>query len=151
MTGTSSGQLEQLERRARGLAIAAGRDRPRNAGRGQVRQELARARQGADLGAERSAYASACRRWSSPACWSVTSRPVSRRRAFANRPPLIPTLRWILHTERSIPGAVERDPPREDVLVDAVDERAIEVEEEPLGQIHVAMLRASRSAAPVVP
>ena len=49
------------------------------------------------------------------------------------------------------PGAVERDPPRQDVLVHAVDERTVEVEEEPLRPIHVAMLRAGRSTAPVVP
>jgi hypothetical protein len=33
------------------------------------------------------------------------------------------------------------------VLVDAVDEGPVEVEQEPLGPIHAAMLRAPRGAA----
>jgi hypothetical protein len=42
------------------------------------------------------------------------------------------------------PGAVQGDAPCQDVLIDAVDEGAVEVEQETLGPIHTAMLRARR-------
>ena len=45
------------------------------------------------------------------------------------------------------PGAVQGETPCQHVLVDAVDEGAVEVEQEPLGPIHAAMLRARGCAA----
>ena len=144
-------ELEELERRARAtrgsrsVAIAHGTpvevrcvSSSRAPGRGRT-------------SVERSAYASACRRRSSPACWSVTSRPVSAQEGVREQAAAHPDLAVDPPDGQVDPGAVERDPPRQDVLVHAVDERPVEVEEEPLGPIHVAMLRARRSAAPVVP
>ena len=42
----------------------------------------------------------------------------------------MPIRRWIFHTARSTPNAVERLLPGEDVLVDAVDQGSVEVEQE---------------------
>ena len=55
---------------------------------------------------------------------------VSRSRARANRPPLMPIRRWMRQTESSMPIACERLVPGQDVLVDAVDQRAVEIEDE---------------------
>ena len=41
-----------------------------------------------------------------------------------NNPPLIPIRRWIRHTDRSMV------PPGDHVLVDAVDQRAVQIEQE---------------------
>ena len=150
MTGTSSGQLEELERWARRLAVAARRDRPRHAGRGQVGQQLARARQRSDLGrtfgVRLGVQAPELARLLVGHLATGLAQQGVREQAAAH-----PDLAVDPPDGQVDPGAVERDPPRQDVLVHAVDERAVEVEEEPLGPIHDAMLRAGGSAAPVVP
>ena len=58
------------------------------------------------------------------------STPVSRTSWLVNRPPLMAILRWMRRNRQLDAFAVERFLPGQDVLIDAVDQRAVEVEEE---------------------
>ncbi len=89
---------------------------------------------------DRRLYASACMRRSRSTASRHRSRwPVSRRSMFVNSPPLMPILRWMRQTDSGMPSLSSASLPGEHVLVDAVDERAVEVEEEcGLGCVHSA-------------
>ena len=51
-------------------------------------------------------YSAACVSWSCSMSARDRVRPVSRSRACTKRPPLIPILRWMRHTDRSMPTPV---------------------------------------------
>ena len=57
-------------------------------------------------------------------------RPISRKSASTISPPLMPMRRWMRHTARVDAGFRQCFAPGQHVLVDAIDEGAIEIEEE---------------------
>ena len=95
---------------------------------GEVLEQLAGAGQRPHL-SPAAPYASACAQVELAALLGRDLPPISRSRALTSSPPLIPIRRWIRHTDSSMP-ARSTPPPGEDVLVDAVHQGAVEVEEE---------------------
>ena len=69
------------------------------------------------------------------------------------RPPLMPILRWMRQTDNFDPFRVERFLPRENVLIDAVDQRAVEIEQEHRLYAHLRNLplrpRAEAASDPI--
>jgi hypothetical protein len=57
---------------------------------------------------------------------SIISKPVSRSSWWVNSPPLMPISRWMRQTAKLDAFAIKRDLPREHILIDAVNQRAVE-------------------------
>ena len=72
---------------------------------------------------------------------SLSGRPSSRATARVKRPPLIPMRRWIRQPSTGSARLGQRPLPGEDVGVDGVDQRAVQVEDQ--RSRHVANLRPS--------
>ena len=73
------------------------------------------------------------------------SSPVSRRSWLVKSPPLIPIWRWMRQTESSIPSASSACLPGQHVLVDAVDQRAVEIEQKDRLDAHRPQAAAERA------
>jgi hypothetical protein len=123
------GHAEQLERRARGGDAPAGRDRPRAADLGQPREQAARAGQCAHLADPRPVrlgvplLQAQQQRFVQRASGLAQQRPREQAAAHADAPVDAP--------DRELdPGLLQRLVPREHVLVDAVDQRAVEIEDQ---------------------